>query len=72
MVGKSLESPFEGFTLHEAFKKKLEKPNNNFLGERLKDSTGKLEDKYTWYSNKECFERAETIGSRIINLDLVD
>ena len=30
-----------------------------------------LEKNYTWYTNKEVFEKAEFVGSGIINMDLI-
>lgn len=59
-------------TIHDCFKKNLEKPHNKMFGYRKKAKEGSdLEKKYTWLTVKETFARAEKIGSGLINLKLV-
>lgn len=41
------------------------------MGERKKVD-GVLANNYTWYTNKECFDRAEKIGSGLLNGDFLE
>ena len=58
-------------TLHEAYNHNFStKPKNPFLGERLMQMNGELSKKYHWYTKEEVKDRAERVGSGIVNLNL--
>lgn len=59
-------------TLHETYKKLLEDPNLEMIGYRKKNNKGILEKKFTWLKISQIFERAESIGSGLINLNLIE
>ena len=59
-------------TIHDMYKKRLEDLNSKFMGVRLTDSEGKLENKFTWYNTKEIFDRSEAFGSGVIQMNLVE
>ena len=70
-VGKDWLKNLPISTIHDCFKKNLEKPNNKMFGYRAFKKNSKVhQDKFTWLTVKEIFQRAEKIGSGLINLNL--
>ncbi len=46
-------------TLHDAFKKRLEKPDKNMIGYRKKNDQGELENHFSFMKAQSVFEQAE-------------
>lgn len=53
------------------YKKFLEQPEKQFIGERKVTPYGNLDKKFTWYSRREIFDEAERLASGIRNMNLV-
>lgn len=70
MINRNFADEIQGLTLQDGYKKRLEQPQQNCIGERLLKE-GKLDNFYTWYSNSQIIQKAEYIGSGLVNMDLV-
>ena len=72
VIKKNWEDVYKKQTIHDNYKKLLENPNLELLGFRKKLKNGDLEKKFTWLKVREIFEKAEAIGSGILNLGLIE
>jgi long-chain acyl-CoA synthetase len=71
-IGKNWEEMYSIKTLHLIYKTLLETPDLEILGYRKKNNKNELEKKFSFLKIHEVFEKAEAIGSGLINMNLVD
>ena len=64
--------------MHDVYKKILKKPKKEIFGYRKKlkrqekDKYDKFDNKYSWLTVEETFEKSQNLGSGLINLNLVE